>query len=122
MAGPSAQDVDFTTDKMAVNMAAGNPAFNYKQIHRAALSWLVWDTVIHFDVEQHPANEEKSRSSLPSVYVLFNQNKFILGAMITLFIGEIAMMITVLAIVLPRMSFGTDCLVAAAPSFFMAYW
>ncbi len=33
MAGPSAQDVDFTTDKMAVNMAAGNPAFNYKQIH-----------------------------------------------------------------------------------------
>ncbi|THH01022.1 hypothetical protein EW026_g1602 [Hermanssonia centrifuga] len=148
MAGPSAQDVDFTTDKMAVNMAAG-----------AALSWLVWDTVVHFDVEVeciwrrprlwvkmvytfiryvtifHAGTwiiEELVYMEVLTVvveiilvmrlYVLFNQNKFILGAMITLFIGEIAMMITVLAIVLPKMSFGTDCLVAAAPSFFMAYW
>ncbi len=57
-----------------------------------------------------------------SVYVLYNQNKIILWAMITFFIGEISMMIAVLAIVLPRMTFDSDCLVAAAPSFFMAYW
>lgn len=59
---------------------------------------------------------------LRTVYVLYNHNRVVLGAMITLFIAEIALMITVLGIELKRIMFTPDCLVASAPSFFMAYW
>ncbi|THG97380.1 hypothetical protein EW026_g4597 [Hermanssonia centrifuga] len=165
MAGPSAQDLIVIADKRAVTTAAG-----------AALSWMIWDTIIHFDVEveciwRRPKLWVKiayafirwltifhagavltlngsARFSTSGcrgwlihelvymevltlvvevilvmrLYVLYNQNKIILWAMITFFIGEISMMIAVLAIVLPRMTFDSDCLVAAAPSFFMAYW
>jgi hypothetical protein len=38
------------------------------------------------------------------------------------FLAEVAMMIGCLAIVLPKMTFSPDCLVAHAPGLFMAYW
>lgn len=56
------------------------------------------------------------------VYVLYNQNKIILWTMILVFVAEVAMMVACLAIVLPRLTFSPDCLVASVPGFFMTYW
>ena len=38
------------------------------------------------------------------------------------FIAEVTVMIVCLSIVLPRMTFSPDCLVAHAPNLFMSYW
>ncbi|EKM60667.1 uncharacterized protein PHACADRAFT_246730 [Phanerochaete carnosa HHB-10118-sp] len=56
------------------------------------------------------------------LYVLYNQNKLILWAIILAFIAEVTVMIVCLSIVLPQMTFSPDCLVAHAPSLFMSYW
>ncbi|KAJ3538937.1 hypothetical protein NM688_g6444 [Phlebia brevispora] len=56
------------------------------------------------------------------LYVLFNQNKLILASMITAFIAEIAVMVTMLAIALPKMRFQVNCLVSGTPGVFMAFW
>ena len=57
-----------------------------------------------------------------TVYVLYNQNKLILALLITLFITEVAVMVTVMAIVLPKMRFSVNCLVSGTPGVFMVFW
>lgn len=46
----------------------------------------------------------------------------ILWAIILAFIAEVALMVVCLSIVLPKMTFSSDCLVASAPGLFMSYW
>lgn len=56
------------------------------------------------------------------VYILYNQNRVILWTMLFAFFAEIAMMVAALGLVLPKMTFTPDCLVASAPGIFMSYW
>ncbi|KIP08571.1 hypothetical protein PHLGIDRAFT_377084 [Phlebiopsis gigantea 11061_1 CR5-6] len=56
------------------------------------------------------------------LYVLYNQNKYILWAILLAFIAEVAVMVVSLPIVLPKMSFRPDCLVTSVPGFFAAPW
>ncbi|KIP08572.1 hypothetical protein PHLGIDRAFT_377107 [Phlebiopsis gigantea 11061_1 CR5-6] len=141
-----------------------------------ATVWLVWDAIIHFDVEvdciwKRPKSwvkwayvfvrytpilhggalftlTSKARFSTSGcrgwvyeqlifvemltvvvegilvmrLYVLYNHNKIILWMIILAFIAEITLMVVCLSVVLPKMTFTPDCLVAHAPGLFIIYW
>lgn len=56
------------------------------------------------------------------MYVLYNQNRIILRTIIALFIAEIILMISALAVSLPRIAFTPHCLTSGSPGFFVTYW
>ena len=56
------------------------------------------------------------------VYVLYNHNKMILWLIILAFTAEVTLMVVCLSVVLPKMTFTPDCLVAHAPGLFIIYW
>lgn len=56
------------------------------------------------------------------VYAMYNRNKVIAGMIALGFAAEVALMVTTLALVIPRQTFTPDCLVASSPGIYMAYW
>ncbi|KAJ3553304.1 hypothetical protein NM688_g3686 [Phlebia brevispora] len=153
------------SDRQAVSWAA-----------TAALTWMAWDTIIHWDAEmeciwQRPKSWVKvayiivrylpifnmgatATMNMPihfssagclgwvvdqlvfmeivtivvevilvmRLYILYNRNKVILWTIVILFAVEIAVMISALAVSLPKITFEGHCYVLSAPSFYAAYW
>lgn len=95
----------FTLDTHAHFSNAGCKGWVYEQLIFVELLTFVVETVL-----------------VMRLYVLYNQNKWILWAIILAFVAEVTVMIVCLSVVLPQMTFSPDCLVAHAPSLFMSYW
>ena len=96
----------------------------YEQLIFVELLTFVVESILvmrrkHTSPELMPRNDVPDRNE---VYVLYNQNKLILWTIILAFVVEVILMVACLSIVLPRMTFSSDCLVASAPGFFVSYW
>jgi len=56
------------------------------------------------------------------VFAMFDNNTAVVTLVSILFVAEIAAMITVLALSIPRMEFASDCLITHIPAVFTSYW
>ena len=56
------------------------------------------------------------------VFVLYNENKLVLGVIALFFVAEIVVMITSLVFVIPKQIFSAGCRILSAPKIFLAYW
>ncbi|EKM60668.1 uncharacterized protein PHACADRAFT_203825 [Phanerochaete carnosa HHB-10118-sp] len=56
------------------------------------------------------------------VYAMYNRSKIIASIIVLGFAAEVALMVTTLALVIPKQTFTPDCLVASSPGIYMAYW
>lgn len=56
------------------------------------------------------------------MYILWNENKWVLWTIAAAFLAEVVVMIVCLCLVLPVMRFTPDCLVAHTAGIFVSYW
>ncbi|OCH95072.1 hypothetical protein OBBRIDRAFT_831179 [Obba rivulosa] len=56
------------------------------------------------------------------VYVMFHSNKKLLAIILFLFLGEVASMLAVIGLSLPKLGFTPQCLIISTPSYFTSYW
>jgi hypothetical protein len=56
------------------------------------------------------------------VYVLYNQNRYVLLTILAALIAEVVVMISCLCFVLPQMRLTAGCLVAHTSGIFVSYW
>ncbi|KAI0777777.1 hypothetical protein BD413DRAFT_188667 [Trametes elegans] len=56
------------------------------------------------------------------VYAMYNRNRAVLILVLSLFVGEIVAMCTILALSIPKISYTAGCLITSAPRIFPTYW
>jgi len=56
------------------------------------------------------------------VYAMFHSNNKLLAVVLFLFLGEVASMLTVIGLSLPKLGFTPQCLIISTPSYFTSYW
>ncbi|EMD37790.1 hypothetical protein CERSUDRAFT_114449 [Gelatoporia subvermispora B] len=56
------------------------------------------------------------------VYAMYHSNRRLLTIILFLFLAEVAAMLTVIGLSLPKLGFTPQCLIISTPSYFTSYW